>query len=376
MDISELKRVLELDGITQKKIKTNEAYIHGISQVLFSKMKCFPMKFWGENGEELDEKTILICDSSNNAISLTKKGEAYKVSRYGTDFVFSFILKDEKGTFSYRNKKLGIEYAFSERQIMDKDSVGVQALERTIVKNVGDIKIKIRCYVKDDFIFIREFLQEGKDEAETIALYNSELLEMRSDREILDYIQAIIDENSEEIEESDDDEEIEEEMYPTVSDDSGEIYRTDIESKYGEVYYDNRYSDMQIARYNFPSGVDDFDYEDYERYLKGLQQVKRDKIQYTQNVVIQSEDMDDPEYGLFDEEEYLAYFREKLEDKREKHEFIELLYSIVSEELQTAMDLYKELDCLQDEYLKAQYMIQKFYRNLDVSGLTDLGTDR
>lgn len=363
MDISELEKIIKLDEATIKKIKTNEAYIYGISQILFSKSKCFPMQFWDENGQELDQKTVIIVDSSNNNISLAKRDNIIKVSHNGSDFGFSFVLDDENGRFSYKNKLLDIEHTFSERSVLG------EVLERTIIKRVGDTKIRIRCYIKDDFIFIREFLQEGKDKSGTIALYNSDFIEMKSDKEIIDYIQGIIDEHAEEID--DDTEDIEEEMYPLVADNSGKVYREDIESKYGEVYYDNSMNAVPMTRYDLPNRVQDFNYDDYQAFMEEIQRVDRGKICNIQDVVIQSEDMDDAEYGLYDDTAYRAYFRDELTDEDDKHEMISLVYEIVSKELQETMDLYEALDTLQDEYDEAVYMIRMFYSKLELNNPDD-----
>lgn len=353
----------DLNKPIKRNLKTNEAYLYEISQILLTKYKCFPVQFWDEKGQELDEKTVMIIDSSNKSISISRRNDVWKVSRNGTNFSFSFVLKEDDSTFSYRNKELGVEYSFSERIISD------EILERTIIKHAGGLKTRFKCYIRDDMIFIKEFIQNKNGNEHTIAICNTDLAQMESDIEIAGYILKIIDEHLEEIDDDVNEEEIIEESYPEIDEEkSEELYRRDIESEYGEVYYDNKRNMIHIVRYDFPKDVHDFDPEKYQEFVEGLQKCDLNK---SQNVVIQTDEIDDDEFGLYDDASYRVFYKEEIEDEELKRQIIDLVYTAVSEENSEVMDLYGELGSIQDEYNEAVNMIRSYYASLDIDNLED-----
>lgn len=353
-----------------KILETNKAYLARITTILYAKNKCVPVFFWDDNGKELEQKIIQIVDLAECSVSITEGKGITKACLDGTDFKFSFMINDEDGKYTYRNKVLGIDYSYSERELPG------EILERVIIKRVGNTTIRVKYYVSEDFIIISEFLQENKQTKKVIAMLNSDLASFKNDNEISSYIMEIISESLEEIYDENSNA-FQEEEYPEVETCDERIsYREDIESEVGEVYYNSRLADYCIKMYDFPCKVQDFDYKDYLEFERNLEGGKVEvNIDENSEKVTQSEEIDDGEFGYYDEDSYRVFYDEEITDKELKESVIANIYTAVSCENQEIMDLVDTIKEIQDEYDKSIEMIREYYSriNKDKEDSKDVG---
>lgn len=371
------------DNSYRRRLQTNMAYLNRISSILDTKCKYTPGIFFDEKGQELENKIVIISDSQENSVSILKKSGGIKVALNGTDFVSKMYISEDKTRFVYENETLGVKYSFSERDLVDG------ACERIIVKTVDDTTIRVKYYVKGDYLLIAEFLSQSKGCSDCVAIQNMYVKEM-SDSEISRYLdeQMLIgleyaedeeheeDDEYEEIDEYEEDDQ-EELNYDTQNLDVGELEIDDsiVPEEDDEVNIKTQAREYKLHAYDFPYRVEDFDFDDYMKFERSLE--------------IEEEQADDEtictDYCEFDDticyisnienDQYRVYYEEPIDNPDLKSEVIDMIYDTVVIENTEVMDLVECITEIDNDYENAVKLIriqhEKSLRNKRKKGNPD-----
>lgn len=362
-----------------RRLIANQAYLGRISNIFCSKLSCTPVFFWRNNGEEVPHKCIQILDTSCGAVTISEKDTIIKARLDGTNFSIRALYDNVEGKYAYKNDRLGIIYSFSERNIDD------DITERILKRRIDDNVTTVRYYVLEDFIIVSDFISEtyidGQivDDENKISVRNTDFDDLDDDDKIAEYIRQNVTEGIDTLNEDDLEELTSQgtEEYPDIPDPSASFepdgeYDELRESEDGEVYYPGANENYKGQYYDLPQEIEDFNPEDYEKFMHNLSDAKVSESQVVQD------SMEETQYCVYDSDSYSIHYHEETNDEQLREQIIDMIYEVVTRYNVEIIDLIDALAEIDDEFKNAIVMIRnhEYLRRLESQDQEDGLGDR
>ena len=306
----------------RKKITSNELYLNECMSILYTKIRATGIDVFDSDGNPSDKLAINVESYNHGTVTYLVSPNTIRVNFDGTNFAPLFKMDEKNGSFMYRLKPLGMEYLCKSRAL--DEAVHEKKVMITIGKNAeyyrylvcGTFFILLEYCSKDDdgrTVIINDVASEYSDkelvnyfyEAQTAARYDEIDLFGDGDDEKLDAeelfsprLDDITAEVSKKISEKDF-EEIE-----AYSSDEEYADICDIDFSLADILKDKMTEEPYVC--NYPTNVEDFDYQEYIRTMKSGTGEEDEKIVYSigPSDDEQEDDYDDIEDDYDDDEEY------------------------------------------------------------------------
>lgn len=152
-----------MDVKGRNKISANIKYLSECANIIYTKIRAIGNSFSEENNNNQQQMVINVEDYKHGTISITIKDAVIKICLDGTNY--EVLFKKYNNGFKFYNKKLGIEYTYTDTKLDDIVHL------KEIIRIIGGQLDYFKYTSIDDFICVLKYASKDEDGWQSIERY-------------------------------------------------------------------------------------------------------------------------------------------------------------------------------------------------------------
>ena len=374
----------------RKKLTANELYLNECMSILYTKIRATGIDMFDEDGAPSSKYIVNVENYAHGTTTYVVSPSSTKVCFDGTNFDPVFKMDEKNGAFAYRLKPLGMEYLCSDKNLDE------MVHEKKVFRGVGECREYYRYLSCGTFFILLEYC--SKDENGKTIIINDIAADL-NDQKLVSYLyeaqglameqeQAMFDDEEKEL--TEDEMKVVQEMFSSADldciksivskslsqkeEEEIEIYSSDDEYlDICDIEYElrdivkNKMTD-EPYKCDYPTNVEDFDYQEYIRTIKNSSGEEEERIVYSTGPIENDEQDNDSAEEEYDEddEESTGDIYSETDTITDEEGFIEdsvykitrddepiegqLKCNVLDDVIESIMDLDQQVTTLKDYY--------------------------